>query len=108
MSINKKTNPMTKSQFNLWLRKWEDETSEKTVGEFGNYGQTPHIYVKDIGRLFHLNADTKRAGVGEYLKFLDSESHLIWEIVPNRNQVLNKVAFGKNKEIIKGFYLYIC
>lgn len=73
MSLNKKSTPMTKEQFYKWLRNWYS-TTEKTITEMGSYGGTAYIYIKDREDIFHLNADTTREGVEEYLKLLDISS----------------------------------
>ena len=107
MSLNTKSNPMTKDQFNEWLRTWCSTSSDKTISDYEDYGQSTYLYIQEDGNLYHLNADTKREAVEEYLKLLDSNKDLLWTIVPNRKLRLNKVAFGENKKILKGFYLYI-
>lgn len=99
---------MSRNQFDQWLKEWYENTTERTVGEYGNYGQRPHIFVSNNNRIFHLNADTKRLGVEEYLHLLAIETNIIWNIIPNRNGVFNKVAFGREKKVIPGFYLYLC
>mgnify|MGYP000737109970 CR=1 FL=1 len=107
MSFNKKSSPMTKDQFHKWLKNWYNNSTEKTISDYGNHGQPAYLHIKDGGNLFHLNADTQRIGVEAYLKLLDTENDLLWSVVLNKNMKMNKIAFGENKKIIKGFYLYI-
>ena len=63
--------------------------------------------MRDQGRAFHLNADTRRQGVLEYLALLDADPHVDWHVVPNARGHLDKAAFGPDLRIIPGLYLYL-
>tara|TARA_B110000285_G_scaffold91732_1_gene105067 strand:- start:776 stop:1117 length:342 start_codon:yes stop_codon:yes gene_type:complete len=102
-----KANAISIHEFNKLLADWylnSDETDIKISSE--EVGVTPWIHIKDGGRIFNLNSDTKRTAVKKYLdEFCDED----WVIVENRNGRKNKVAFGEQEknETIKGFYLYV-
>jgi hypothetical protein len=48
-----------------------------------------------------------REGVDEYVRLLDEAGgKLAWSVVENEKGVENKVAFGPDRTVIPGFYLY--
>ncbi len=99
--------PLTRDVFHNELRKWYENTDEETIGDVGSYGGVAWVWITDETNEYHLNADTKRRGVQEYLALLrEYENLLEWSIVQNSLGVLNKVAFGPDKKVIKRFYLY--
>jgi len=111
--ITKNINQVTKAdaisilEFNQLLANWyynSDATDIKISSE--EVGVTPWIHIKDGGRIFNLNSDTKRTAVNKYL---NGFCYKDWVIVENRNGKKNKVAFGEQKknETIIGFYLYV-
>ena len=98
---------MSREQFHKWLRNWYSTSMDKRISHDEKYGQAPYLYIQEEGNFFRLNVDTKRVGVEAYLELLDADEDLAWVIVPNKKMKLNKVAFGEDKKILKGFYLYI-
>jgi hypothetical protein len=55
-----------------------------------------------------INADTKRAAVGKYVK--DAETRGVdvpWSILPNRNARWNKLTFRADGEPTAGWYCYL-
>jgi len=65
------------------------------------------VWVKQLGWRYYLNADTTRDGVVKYIRLLDEAGgKLSWSVVPNERGVESKVAFGKERIVIPGFYLY--
>ena len=103
----KKTDAISIPEFNKLLEDWylnSDATDSKVSSE--EVGVTPWIHIKDGGRIFNLNSDTKRTAVKKYLNEFCDEN---WVIVENRNGKKNKVAFGEQEknETITGFYLYV-
>jgi len=107
-AINKMemNNPIQKDEFYLLLACWYENNrlngSEK-INKFLPTGNTPCVWIKDKGRLFKLNADTKISGVKTFLEYGVKE----WEVVENKLGRKNKVVVTPNKRSISGFYLYL-
>ncbi|MDO9107152.1 MAG: hypothetical protein Q7U57_19595 [Methylovulum sp.] len=73
----------------------------------GQHSHNDPLFIKEEDKVFKLNPDTKRQGVKEYLDLLaKNQGNLPWVIVANANGRMNKVAFGYDKVVIPGFYLY--
>lgn len=109
MSLAKMTSrlPMNRLQFDDMLRQWLTE-SEDRIGN-SKYGGTPWLWVvSQTGELCHLNADTKDFGVKQYIALFDAMGEkLEWVPVLSAKGSLRKLAFGPNKVVIPGFYLYL-
>lgn len=104
----RKDEAITRAEFDSALLAWLDEAKPgEWVGDRGGRGQAPWIFVRDLGRVFHLNADSNREGVREYLGMLATSPNLQWTVVLNSKGTLNKVAFGLDQRTIAGFYLYV-
>ncbi len=104
----RKDEAITRAEFDSALKAWFDGANPgEWVGDRGGRGQAPWIFVRDLGRVFHLNADSNREGVREYLGMLTTSPNLEWTVVLNRNGTPNKVAFGPDQRTISGFYLYV-
>lgn len=96
----------SKREFTDVLRAWHANTDEQTIGQTGTYGRQAWLWVDLGGREFHLNADTKRRGVEEYLQRVARNGvDQPWHVVPNRNGLINRVAPG-GPDPIPGLYLY--
>jgi hypothetical protein len=98
--------PIPRAAFEARLRRWYELTDEARVGDESSFGGTPWVWVQQGARRFHLNADTTREGVGEYLAMLTREPELQWTVVRGRAGRLTKVVFGHRQQGIPGFYLY--
>jgi hypothetical protein len=59
----------------------------------------------DAGDVCHLNSNTTREGVAGYLAVARTEPPE-WVVVRNAQGVENKVAFGPERRVVPGFYLY--
>ena len=91
------------------LRAWLDLSDVPTIGPVDNYGGKPWISIR-LGRdrIAVLNADTKRAAVGEYVR--DAEMRGAdgpWSILPNRNGRWNRLTFRADGEPTVGWYCYL-
>ncbi|MEY2983473.1 MAG: hypothetical protein RLZZ568_90 [Cyanobacteriota bacterium] len=97
----------SKAAFNHALQQWYQETAEKTIGNH-EYNQSSWLFVELGGYKFHLNSDSKREGIAEYLKLVEEyPDDLPWQIVANNRGKINKVTFGNEKRKIAGFYFYL-
>ncbi|HXG85140.1 MAG TPA: hypothetical protein VNI84_14060 [Pyrinomonadaceae bacterium] len=100
--------PINKQSFHNLLKDWFENSTEERIGDPNVRGQLAWIWVSDEAKKYHLNADTKRVAVKEYLELVKQLGNDIeWQIVLNNRGKLNKVAFGSNKQSIKGFYFYV-
>jgi hypothetical protein len=93
---NRSAEPVSRSEFDAILQTWYQGTEEDTVGGSVRYGGTPWLWVRYKGDLFHLNADTSRAGVREYLRLISSHTDLPWTVVEGRSGRRTKVLFGSD------------
>lgn len=110
MPISKtdRNHPITRQAFHNLLKDWHSSSIEERIGDPDVRGQTAWIWVSDGAAAYYLNADTKRVAVKEYLDLISRYGNdFEWYIVLNSRGRLNKVAFGSDKRIIKGFYLYV-
>ena len=107
--IEKGTACPSKQSFTDVLRKWHDQTDERVIGPSAPRGQTAWLWAEVGGDRLHLNADTERTGVSEYLEFADRYGEeLAWHVRANQNGTkINKICFGPNETVIPGFYLYL-
>ena len=97
---------LSKSQFETQLRSWFEESSEERIGQSNGYGGAPWIWVRHGSGVYHLNADTKRAGVEDYLMLAQSEADVQWVVTTGRAGKMTKVTFGRRMVAIPGFYFY--
>lgn len=103
-----RSEPISKEELHYRLKAWLDSDDEPQIGDLDVQGRTPWIWIKDGVDLFRLHADTKREAVAEYSKLAEKNgSELEWTVVSSQKGNPTKVAFGPNKQIIRGFYLYI-
>lgn len=99
---------VARADFESLLRNWARTAGAfETVGKVDGYGQRPWLFVRHLERLYHLNADSRRKGVLDYLGLLAADPDVEWRVVPNRRGNLNKVAFGADERVIPKFYLYL-
>lgn len=110
MEAVSRTEALTVSAFHASLREFVEESydnGDATVGDTAGRGQKAWVWVKRLGHRYYLNADTKVGGVAEYLALVDQYGDDIsWEVVPNRDSVVNKVAFGPDRRVIPSLYFY--
>ena len=91
------------------LHAWLVGSNVATIGPVDNYGAKPWIAIHlDRDQIAVLNADTKRAAVGEYVADADTRgADVPWSILPNRNGRWNKLAFRADGEPTAGWYCYL-
>lgn len=90
-----------------WLERWHRETSWDTLGDVGEFVRRPWLKVGIGAVTCHLNANTTRAGVAEYLAIVADEGpKLPWFVVSGRGRLINEVAVGRAQVRIRGFHLY--
>lgn len=99
---------LSRSAFHARLRDWYEEAFDgDTVGDSASYGGRAWVWVRHQGSLYALNADTTYEGVSEYVDLLDAYGDgLAWAVVPNARGKPNKLAFGPERRVLAGFYLY--
>lgn len=88
------------------LERWAEQPGgeDETVGDAAMRGQKAWLWAKHGNQLMHLNADTTRKGIREFVVQLKSSNAL--SAVPNDKGPINKVIVtGQNP--IPGFYLYL-
>lgn len=96
-----------KGSFVAVLNAWLSGPHGETIGEPSSYGGKALIHVEVGGQGFHLNGDTKAAGVRQYLDLVSTHGPALpWHVVANASGKLNKVAFGEPPTPIRYFYLY--
>lgn len=90
-----------------WLERWYRETDMETIGGVGEYVRRPWVRVGIGAVSCHLNANTTRAGVADYLALARDEGpKLPWFVVPSRRGIINEVAVGRRQVRIRGFHLF--
>lgn len=90
-----------------WLERWYRETDMETIGGVGEYVRRPWVRAGIGAVACHLNANTTRGGVAEYLELARQEGpRLPWFVVPSRRGIINEVAVGRNQVRIRGFHLF--
>lgn len=91
-----------------WLESWVCMGDDPTIGDVGRYGGKSWLRIMLGSTGCHLNADTTRAGVLEYLgRAHRAGADLKWLVVANNRGVVNKVVPDDGGPAIKGFYLYL-
>src|SRR5579864_5517381 len=107
MKMGKIDEAISKAEFHAELRSWHRETDESTVSDAEREEWPDKLYVADGDQVFEFHADTKREAVAKYLKLVDSHGDgLEWALRPTRTGKVRAVAFGPDKVVIDGFYLY--
>ncbi|NOT13388.1 MAG: hypothetical protein HOP23_16420 [Methylococcaceae bacterium] len=97
---------LNRTDFEERLRDWYSNSTDSILGIHND--SSPLYVVKHEDRVYKLSQDTKRPGVKLYLELLAKyPGNLVWSIVANANGRMNKVAFGPDKIVISGFYLYL-
>jgi len=90
-----------------WLERWYAETDLETLGGVGEYARRPWLRVGIGAVQCHLNANTSRAGVADYLALARAEGpRLPWAVVTGRSGVINEIAVGADRVRIRGFQLF--
>ena len=104
----RRADALTVNEFNARLVEFgRDAGPDDTVGDGKTYGGNAWIWVRRLGRWYHLNADSTGDGVAGYLGlWFQHGDSLQWTIVANERGKKNKVAFGPELREIPGFYLY--
>ncbi len=108
--IEKGSTLASKTELLCLLETWLSESDASTIGDVGNFGRAPWIFVMlSHGRKAILNADTKRAAVAEYVRHAHQRgSEAPWSVVPNtRNGRFNKLIFREDGEVTPGWYCYL-
>ncbi|MDP2904428.1 MAG: DEAD/DEAH box helicase [Methylovulum sp.] len=96
---------LSRIDFDEKLKEWYSTSNDPFMGSYKN--NSAPLFIKQEDSVYKLNQDTKRHGVKLYLDLLAKyQGKLPWVIVANENGRMNKVAFGYDKVIIPGFYLY--
>ena len=102
-----RSNPLNRTQFHETLRNWLVDSDEIRIGDPSLPGVTAWIYVSHAGHLFHLNADTPRRAIADYMALVARDGEALeWTVVKNSRGKENAVAFGASLERIKSLYLY--
>lgn len=105
--IAKGTRCDSKLEFEQLLRRWYDETDERTLGDLGSYpGVTPWIFVKTGGHEVRAHADTSRDAVRRYLELVAERGPgLAWQVTRGQRGTLNKICVEDGAPT-KGLFLY--
>jgi len=99
---------ITKLEFHRRLEEWYRQSRAPLIGDPGVPGMTGWIFVRDGHMLAKLQADTTRAGVAAYLELLRTQpGELTWHVVESSRGQPTKLAFGPERRILPGFYLYL-
>lgn len=107
-SIVRGTRCASKTDFVRVLQRWYDGTDEPTIGGVGSYGGKAWLWVRVGGYECHLNADTKRDAVFQFLEWARFRgSEYPWHVRANRKGVCNKVVVHPQGIETPGFYLYV-
>jgi len=105
MTRTPKDAALTKPEFHARLR--EFLVTNQAVVAPSEHANAPWVWVKSLGNRYYLNADSTRDGVAAYIARVDAEGDSIrWSVVENERGRVNKAAFGEDREVIPGFYLY--
>lgn len=99
---------ITRHEFHRLLADWYRNGDEPIVGDPDVPGMTGWVWVRDGHLLAKLHADTTRAGVGAYLQLLrEHRGELAWAVVESARGQATKIAFGPERQVVPGFYLYL-
>ena len=90
-----------------WLERWYADTDLDTLGGVADVARRPWLRIRIGATQCHLNANTSRAGIADYLALARAEGpRLDWYVVTGRSGVINEVALGRQRARIRGFQLY--
>jgi hypothetical protein len=105
----KKREAVSRDEFYELLDAWFKTTNESTVGDVvNNAGVTAWVWVRVGEHTCRLHADATRDGVSQFLHMKrEADGELAWHVIANNRGNFNKVAFGSNKQIIPGIFLYL-
>lgn len=99
---------ITRLEFHRRLEDWYRRSRAPVIGDPDVPGMTGWVFVRDGHLLAKLHADTTRAGVAEYLQLLRSHrGELAWSVVESARGQPTKIAFGAERVVVPGFYLYL-
>ena len=96
----------SENEFFELLRWWSEKTDEATIGDPENFGGKPWIRVTIGDVPCHLNADTRRKGIDNFVRSVVAEGGANYSVVTNARGRANKVAVGQSKQVWPFFYLY--
>jgi hypothetical protein len=98
---------MSRTRLHTWLQRWYHETTMETIGGVGEFVRRPWVRVEIGAVRCHLNANTTREGVAEYLALAAEDgSDLRWHVVPGRSGAINVVAVGRGRTRVRGLHLF--
>lgn len=106
--IEKDTHCESKTAFADLLRRWYDETTEKTLGDLDQHpGVTTWVKVRTSGHDVRVHADTNRDAVRRYLELVSELGpELPWRVERGRRGTLNKVVVEPDGQPTKGLFIY--
>lgn len=106
--LPKGTTVVGKHQLAALLAAWLDYSDAATIGEVGSFGGSAWIRIQLGDHTAVLNRDTKRHAIFEYINDTRRRgADTPWWVVPNRNGVINKLAFRGDGEGTPGWYCYL-
>jgi hypothetical protein len=92
-----------KEDFLKILKCWLQFSKSETTGDLTKMNKnTPLLFLQIGSNTYYLNADSKRAGVEEFLKNKEDS----WRIILNEDGIKNKVTNRIDDMAISGFYFY--
>jgi len=106
--IAKDTRCSSKHEFEQLLRRWYDETEERTLGDLDTHpGVTSWIFVQASGHEVKVHADTNRDAVRRYLELVGEHGPgLTWHVRHGNRGTLNKICIEPDARPTKGLFLY--
>jgi hypothetical protein len=104
---NTRESAIRREEFHAVLQTWLDESLDNYVGDPGHHAGPAWLWVRHGGDHFYLNAETTRAGVRRYLRAVtESGGDPAWTMERSIAGVRERVAVGKDRQIIEGFEFY--
>jgi hypothetical protein len=105
----KKRDAVSRHELYRLLDGWMKTTNEETVGDVANHaGVTAWVWVSVGDHTCRLHADATREGVSKLLQMnREVDGELDWHVIANNRGNFNKVAFGDDKRVIPGIFLYL-
>jgi hypothetical protein len=92
-----------KEDFIKILKCWLRYSISETIGDLTKMnGNTPLILLQIGSSNYYLNADSRKAGVAEFLNKAEEP----WKVISNEDGVKNKVTNRIDSEAIPYFYFY--
>lgn len=104
-----KRRAITRPELHRRLRAWISNAGvDSPIGDvLRNQGRTAWVWVLCGAEHYRLHADSNASGVRRYLELLDRcGDGILWSVVLSQQGRPTKVAFGPDREVIPGFYLY--